>query len=352
MVCVLATACDTPVVDYTALGTPLAKAVPSSATEPDALGNLYWAQKTQAAAENNLQAAALISTQQAASATQAYQATQASVRLTQVEFDQQITAQAAAATQAKAYAQDTETAISSAATQARAYAGDTATAQAATETGTAVIAQGQATVRARDTEVARAMTMTAAQDGINAQTQEVRTWGPIVFCVLLAGSLLFFAWKLMGIVETRKRVIPQPHGAPLIIAEQRADLEKYLPQFLHWLAWLLQTRQVVVDQEKNMYPVTVIGGGDVQSPKLTDDDRQERVTGRRQLTQLARAMAGEADAGDRLPGETAPLFSPLAAADGITDGELVEIKEAPDTGQVTQWLDDIERRLLVEGDKT
>lgn len=337
-------ACGESGITYNTQSTPIP--IPSSASAPgNPAADLYYAQKTQ-------EAAGLVLTSQAGVATRALQQTESMIHLTQVALNVQLTSSAATATQARAYTQDAQTAAAATSTQSRAYSQDTATAQVATQARAAAVAQATTDGNSTQTAATAAASATAAQGSLDAQTQEVTTWGPIVFVIVVAISVIVFGWRLMGIFETRKRVIPQPNGAPLIISEQRGSLEEHLPNFLRWLAWFLETRQVIVDQERNMYPVTVLHGGWANSPKLTDDDRQERVTRRRQFTEAVAAVAVSAESGETSPREVAHQLASLALSGEGASGEPVEVTEAPDTGQVTQWLDDVERRLLNDGERS
>ena len=320
--------------------------------ESTALSNLYYAERTR-------EAAALELTNAAVSATQVAVATNSAVQLTQVEFNRQLASDAATsttqaliagstATQAWMNTQDMRTAAAATLTQARSFAQDTATAQVATETHGTLVAVAAVTASVLETQSSAAVTATAVQAGINQQTQVVTTWGPILFIILLAGSALAFAWRIMGIFEARKRVIPQPNGAPLIIAEQRASLETYLPNFLRWLAWFVETRQVIVDQEKHMYPITVIAGGTAQAPRFTDDDRQERVTRRRQFVQAVQALASGSD---EIADAAQVLASGSASAALPGGSEVVEAEyriEKPD--KFKDWLSEVRQQLPAGGD--
>lgn len=318
----------------------------SGAAPKNPQADMYYAQRTQ-------EAAALALTHGAAVSTQVAQSTDSLVRLTQVELDIRLTAGAATsnaqatsavstATQARALTQDVWTAVAAASTQAHAVAQDTAAARDTAEAGRTAAAAAVIVASMRATQAAHLATATAVQASLDAQTQEVKTWGPIIFVGILAATAIVFAWRLMSIFEARKRVIPQPNGAPLIIQEQRASLEHYLPSFLRWIAWFLETQQVIVDQERNLYPVTVIGPDIARAPKLTDDDRQERVTRRRQFTQTVAALAGD----NAKEGALALAGGQEASADDEPCAVPAGGYEIVDSAQFNAWLGEVKTQLL------
>ncbi len=300
-----------------------------------ALSNYYYSGLTQQASSLELTAIA--------------NKTQGSVQLTQVEFARQLTSDAATSAAVGTATAVGATATSAAATQAMAVTHDAQTAVAGTATQTAVYAQNTAVARetasAKQTQAAAAAaaaTATQAQAQLNAQTQEIRIWAPIVIGIILAGVVIVALWQIRGAILGRMRVIRKQGGGELVITEQRPDLEKYLPSFLRWLAWFLEVRQVVMDIDKGMSPVTTLSGGVPAAPLLTDThDRQERVARRAQVVDVVRALAqggrdgttALADAPDE-PEQEPPPEDVVNAEYRIVDPEVYR-----------QWLTEVRAHL-------
>ncbi len=313
---------------------------PPVAVTPRAAGAadaLYWSQKT-------AEAAVIVLTDDALSTVSANQATQASVQLTNVEFDRQMRSAAATSTEAMAQTAVAWTQESVVATQDMAKTQDAAAAILKTETAQTQAVAAAQTASASSTQAAASITATAVKTTIQAQTDMVTTWGPIFLIIALCTTGLVFAWRAMRIYEVRQRLVKQPNGASMLLEDQRANVEQYLPKFLRWLAWFLETRTVLVDPERALGPAMVIHGGNVTSPQLTDPDRQERVTGRRQLTQLAHAMASDGDPdleqGVPLTGSPALPGGPTALGD-VVDGEYRIVP--PDSLQ--GWISEVRHKL-------
>jgi len=277
---------------------PSARSVPTPSVSltpaPDVAANLFWLQKTQVAVQTSqavvqdqIQFAQLNVTSTAAQATLNAQSTQDAVHLTQVAFDRQLTADAAtaaAAWTATQFKQNLE-----AAQTATAVAGIGATqVKSATETQ-----QWYA-----DQDRTRTDNLKAQQARLDEQTIAIKTWGIVVAAIVLAVILLFMLWRWWQLHEDKSRIIEQPGGKHLIIANQKRNLTEYLasntehlPALLRFLAWLIETNTVLVDPERNVNPVTVIQNGSASSPPQAAADVQERTTARSQQVQLAHELA-------------------------------------------------------------
>ena len=351
-------ACDeapgTTSIDVNGTPVPMAGAASSRAPNNNAQSALFYAGQTQMAASLELTQAAAEATHVAQQTLEVVQHTQTQVALemtvARAHRDAAATQAAGTATSAWAIQQDSWTAVAVTLTSAGAVTQAAATAVAMTETHLTEVAVADLTAQARAAESMHAATATAVQAGLNTQTQEVRLWGPYILLVLFVVLIVFLVLRWSRILEARQRVIAQPNGAPLIIAEQRRSLEAYLPNFLRWLAILLETNQVIIDPERHPGPVTIISGGSAETRQFAEPAMQERVTRRRQFGEAVAALSGGVDDEDDPPPirrgvRSAEPPTPLSAADW---GHY----EVINPGQVSGWLSEVREQLPPGDDDT
>jgi hypothetical protein len=231
-----------------------------------------------------------------------------------------------------------------------AAARDTATAEvAATQAkGVAMAAEATATVQA-GIDARQHKIDAAISDGI------VTALGALPFLiVLVVGGALALAWRWSRTRLLREQIVAAPNGRQLILTEQRPRLELDpkagpLHNLLIFVAWLVQTNQIVADPARNPKGAMIIEAGSASAPDLASEGLQGQTTDRAQRVELASALrrsgalpaptrgTREIEADPPPPG----LPAPLAQAE-VVDGDFREMEA---TGPRLRWMRDTRSKL-------
>ena len=172
--------------------------------------------------------------------------------------------------------------------------------------------------------------------------------------VLVVSGILILLWRWSRTRLLREQIVAAPNGRQLILTEQRPRLELDpkagpLHNLLIFVAWLVQTNQIVADPARNPKGAMIIEAGSASAPDLASEGLQGQTTDRAQRVELANALrrSGALPASTRGTREIEPdaplpgLPAPVAQAE-VVDGDFREMEA---TGPRLRWMRDTRSKL-------